>query len=197
MSWASLLAQLSSRVTRVCGEPGHPGPHHQALPVLGDLTAELCEEGGPDRPRSDDRHVAAQHVPELWHLVEVGGAEDAADPGPLFLGPARELLPVVGAEPVFGIGFERAELVHPEELAGTARRGRLGRARGGRSRARSPPPSAPAAARGGSARSRRSRRRARAGRRRPRGDRPRPRGRSAPPSSPRLARSPSGGSDLV
>ena len=40
--------------------------------VLLDLVRER-------RPRSDERHVAAQHVPELRQLVEAGLAQDAAD----------------------------------------------------------------------------------------------------------------------
>src|SRR6201999_4600959 len=66
-------------------QPGHPGTDDEALPVLRDLTAELGKEGGADRPWTDDRHVAAQHVPEMRDLVEVGLPQDAADPGPLFL----------------------------------------------------------------------------------------------------------------
>src|SRR6266436_1373056 len=31
------------------------------------------------RPRSDERHVASQHVPELWQLVEAGLPENPSD----------------------------------------------------------------------------------------------------------------------
>src|ERR1700709_841761 len=64
-------------------EPRPPGPTPQPLPVLRDLAAEPGEEGGADRARPDDRHVAAEHVPQLRHLVQVHGTEDAADPPPL------------------------------------------------------------------------------------------------------------------
>ena len=91
MSWASLLAQDSSRVTRVWAKPVPPG-----------RTTRRCQSSGcrgrarrrrrADRPRADNCHVAAQDVPELRHLVEAGGPQGAADHGALFLGPPRKLL---------------------------------------------------------------------------------------------------------
>ena len=53
---------------------------------------ELREEARPDRPRPDERHVAAQDVPELRDLVELRGLQPAADPRQLGVGAADELL---------------------------------------------------------------------------------------------------------
>jgi hypothetical protein len=50
----------------------------------------------------------------------VGFAQGAADPGPLFLGAAGQLLAVVGTEAGFRVGLQGAELVHPKEVAGAA-----------------------------------------------------------------------------
>src|SRR5665811_441710 len=101
-------------------EAGHAGADDEPLPVLRDLRAELGEEGRPDRARTDHGHLAAQHVPQLRHLVEVDLAQRPADPRHLELGAARELLAQVRAEPRLGVGLQGAELVHPEELAGAA-----------------------------------------------------------------------------
>ena len=82
-SCASFSDHEVSRVIAQLGEAGDAGLDHQALPVLRDLLAQLLEEGGPDRPRPDDAHVAAQHVPELGQLVEMREAQDPADAGHL------------------------------------------------------------------------------------------------------------------
>ena len=76
------------------GEAGDPGRHDQALPVGGDLRRELLEEQRPDRARADDAHLAAQHVPELRQLVELGGAQDPPDARLLARGQPRQLLAV-------------------------------------------------------------------------------------------------------
>ena len=99
------------------GEPGQAGAHDQPLPVLRDIGAELLEERGPDRAGADDAHVALQDVDELGQLVELGRAQDPADPGHLGLGPARQLGHQERAEPVLRVRCERAELVHREDLA--------------------------------------------------------------------------------
>src|SRR5262245_56677206 len=58
------------------GPAGEPGPHLEAaalvLVVLLDLVAER-------RPRADDAHVAANHIPELRQLVDGGPAQEAPD----------------------------------------------------------------------------------------------------------------------
>ena len=84
-------------------EAGHAGLDHEPLPVLRDLLAELLEEGGPDRARADDAHVAAQHVPELRQLVEVGEAQHAAQPGHLRLRAMGELVAEIRPEARLGI----------------------------------------------------------------------------------------------
>ena len=74
-SWASFSAQVISRVRRSWAKPGDPGPHDEPLPVGRDLVAQLLEEGRPDRARADEAHVAAQDVPELRQLVELGAPQ--------------------------------------------------------------------------------------------------------------------------
>ena len=80
-------------------EAGDARLDHQPLPVLRDLLAQLLEERRPDRPRADDAHVAAHHVPQLRQLVEVREAQHAAEARDLRLRALRELLAEVGAEP--------------------------------------------------------------------------------------------------
>ena len=68
---------------------------------------------GPLRTRADDRHVAAQDVPELRQLVEVEAAQPAADrraPRVVVAGPDR-------AGGVLGAFVHRAELVDLEGAA--------------------------------------------------------------------------------
>src|SRR5215204_792554 len=81
--------------------------------VLRDAVLELLDEVGTFWSWSDDRHVAAQHVPELRQLVEVEPAQEAADPGSarvVVSGPD-------GAGVVFRAHVHRAELVDVERLA--------------------------------------------------------------------------------
>src|SRR5688572_26406212 len=49
---------------------GESGLHLVAKHVLRNLVLELLDEMGSLRPRPDNGHVAAQHVPELRQLVE-------------------------------------------------------------------------------------------------------------------------------
>ena len=56
---------------------GEAGLHLVAQHVLRNLVLELLDEVRPLGPRPDDRHVAAQHVPELRQLVEVRAAQEA------------------------------------------------------------------------------------------------------------------------
>src|SRR5882672_10260863 len=55
------------------------GLHLVAQHVLRDLVLELGDEVRPLRTRTDNRHLAAQHVPELRQLVEVRLAQQLAD----------------------------------------------------------------------------------------------------------------------
>src|SRR4249919_3660943 len=47
------------------------GAHLVAQHVLRYPLLELIDEERPLRTRTDERHVAAKHVPELWQLVDV------------------------------------------------------------------------------------------------------------------------------
>ena len=49
--------------------------------MLRNAVLELLDEEGPFGTRTDDRHVADQHVPELRPLVEVVLAQPRAEPG--------------------------------------------------------------------------------------------------------------------
>src|SRR6185436_17404814 len=65
-----LRAAVHLRPAREAGPEVEPMP--LVLVVLLDLVAQR-------RPRADDAHVAAQHVPQLWELVDRGSPQDAAD----------------------------------------------------------------------------------------------------------------------
>ena len=56
---------------------GDAGLHLVAQHVLRNAVLELLDEERPLRPRADERHVAAEHVPELRQLVEVRAAQEA------------------------------------------------------------------------------------------------------------------------
>src|SRR5262245_46518790 len=65
------------------GPAGDARLHPMARVVV--LDRLLVEQGarlGGERmgPRTDDRHLAAQHVQELRQLVEAGAAQEGADP---------------------------------------------------------------------------------------------------------------------
>src|SRR4051812_491931 len=96
-------------------EAGQPGPHDEALPVGRQLRRQLLEEARPDRPRPDEAHVAAQHVPELRQLVELRCAQAAAEAGCLRASALDQLLAEVGPEPLLGAATQRAELEHVED----------------------------------------------------------------------------------
>src|SRR3954467_7619350 len=99
-------------------EARQPRAHDEPLPVLRDLLAELLEEHGADRPRPDQRHVAAHHVPQLRQLVEVHRAQPAPDAGELVDRPAIQRRRLVGAEPRLRVRLQRPQLVHREHPPG-------------------------------------------------------------------------------
>ena len=84
-------------------EAGEPRADDEPLPVRRQLRGELLEEARTDRARADERHVAAQDVPELRQLVELRRLQAAADARVLVLGAADELLAEVRAEPRLGV----------------------------------------------------------------------------------------------
>src|SRR5437764_947204 len=60
--------------------------HDEPLPVRRKIVCELGEEARPDRARPDERHVAAQDVPELRDLVELRRLQPPPDTGELGIG---------------------------------------------------------------------------------------------------------------
>src|SRR5437764_907771 len=60
------------------GEPGDPRAHVVTSRLLGGVALEVLHQ---ERARPDERHVAAEHVPELRQLVERAGPEERAEPG--------------------------------------------------------------------------------------------------------------------
>src|SRR5690606_6782408 len=110
-----LLAELVDRGgvlvlrLRPAGEAwlhGEPEGELRDLPLdPGDVLRAL-------RARADDRHVAAEDVPELRQLVDAGLAHEAADAGDAGVVLRGEL-----GSGGFGIGPHGAELVDAEELA--------------------------------------------------------------------------------
>ena len=126
----------------VLGEPGQAGPDDEPLPVRRQLAGQLREEAGPDRSGADERHIAADHVPELGDLSSC----DAFRKRPIRsarLRCADELLAQVLTDTFFGAAAQRPELEHLEEASAAAdaapRRGRGGPsspARRARARAR-------------------------------------------------------------
>src|SRR4051812_16827288 len=92
---------------------GDAGLDLVAQHVLRNAVLELLDEIGALGPRADDRHIAAEDVPELRQFVEVKPAEPLAD---------RRAARVVVARPdraglVLGPLVHRAEFVDVERLA--------------------------------------------------------------------------------
>src|SRR5215203_5721909 len=93
--------------------PGDPRFDLVAEHVLRDAVLELLDEIGPLRPWTDQRHVAAKHVPELRELVEIELPQPPPD---------RRASRIIVSRPhragvVFGPRVHRAELVDVEGLA--------------------------------------------------------------------------------
>ena len=79
----------------VCAKPVTPGLTTSALPVLGDLLDQPVEEGRASPGRGPTHaHVAAEHVVELRHLVDVRQPGSLPHHRHLLLGAPAELLPV-------------------------------------------------------------------------------------------------------
>ena len=62
------------------GPSGQPGRHPVPAGVAGDGRGELAGEVRPFRARPGQRHVPAQHAGQLGQLVDVGHAEEPAEP---------------------------------------------------------------------------------------------------------------------
>src|SRR5581483_5590440 len=97
-------------------EPGQPRADDEPLPVGRQPGRELGEEARPDRARADERHVAAEDVPELRDLVELGRAQPRAERRRLVVRAPDELLAEVRPEPLLRVGLQRPELEHREEV---------------------------------------------------------------------------------
>src|SRR6185436_17220709 len=55
---------------------GDAGPHFVPARLLGRIEREIFRQ---ERPRADEAHVAAQHIPELRQLVKAVAAQRAAE----------------------------------------------------------------------------------------------------------------------
>ena len=98
--------------------PGHAGPHAVAKTVKRNRPTEALDELRTLRTRTNQAHVADEHVPQLRQFVEPGASEEATD--------GRDA-PVVGRSPHgagvrFGVGAHRAELVNHERPCPGAQR---------------------------------------------------------------------------
>src|SRR5256885_2336821 len=60
--------------------PGDPRLHQMAPDVMRKTALQLGADLRALRPRPDERHVSAQHAPELGQLVEVSSSQEAAKP---------------------------------------------------------------------------------------------------------------------
>jgi hypothetical protein len=81
------------------------------VPVALDLRAELLHERRTLGARTHQRHVAAQHVPQLRQLVQAGAAQDLADTGDAVIGGDIPRVVAVGVDP------HGAELQQLERMA--------------------------------------------------------------------------------
>src|SRR4051812_23382818 len=74
---------------------------------------ELIDEVRPLRPRTDERHVAFEDVPELRQLVEIEASQHPAERRAPWIVVARP----DGAGLAFGVVVHRSKLVDRERLA--------------------------------------------------------------------------------
>src|SRR6185312_16570898 len=70
----------------------------------------LCNELRPLRPWPDETHLPAQHVEDLWQLVDANLADDRADAGHAWVFRLRPLSTAV----TLGVGTHAAEFEHVE-----------------------------------------------------------------------------------
>ena len=97
--------------------PVRPGRTTSRCQYAGSSAASCSKKRGRIGRGPDEAHVAAEHVPELRQLVELGGPEAAADARRLLARALDELLAEVRAETLFGPAAQRAELEHLEDAA--------------------------------------------------------------------------------
>ena len=71
----SSRSSVSSERPLTCHSPVMPGLHREAAEPVRGVVVDLVVDR---RPRPDERHVAAQHVPELRQLVQARAAQEAA-----------------------------------------------------------------------------------------------------------------------
>ena len=75
-SSAIISSSVQLRAAADLPEAGHPGLDREALEPVRRVVLDLV---GDRRARADERHVAAQHVPQLRQLVEARLAQEAPD----------------------------------------------------------------------------------------------------------------------
>src|SRR5262245_52368784 len=84
-----------------------------ALIVIRNVLAQLPDEDGPFRPRSDEAHLATQDVDELREFVKPVFSEKRADARHARVAAPRPLRSAFG----FGVVAHRAEFEHAEFFA--------------------------------------------------------------------------------
>ena len=115
-STASRSSKVSSPRPKTCIGPVRPGF------TAGGTGARAVALDELDllRPRADEAHVAAEHVPELRQLVEARAPQEAADArhprvvASLNIGSLEARRTDELGEPLLGVGHHRPELEHPE-----------------------------------------------------------------------------------
>ena len=125
------------------GQGSDARPLIWAQPVIPGLTragrarARCIARPEPDgRARTDERHLAAQHVPQVRQLVERVAAQERADPRD----PVVALIDRQPRADELGAADHRAQLVDREQLAVAGRPASGGRSRCPATPAGSPPP---------------------------------------------------------
>src|SRR6267154_121435 len=97
------------------------GPYHVAHPVIGNFFREHLNEFRPLGARANKCHIALEHAPKLWNLIEPRSTEKFADPGNTRI----VITCPLGTGCGFGIRLHGSEL-HYLEVMSTLANSRLG-----------------------------------------------------------------------
>ena len=87
---------------------GYAGPHDVAVSKERHILRVPLGEGERLRPRADEAHLAAEHVPELWQLIEAVLPNDGPHAG------HAVALPVLGKVAAGAVNEHAPKLHHPK-----------------------------------------------------------------------------------